>query len=417
MPIVYESGHCIRSYKIERLLNAGALAHSYEAVDIETGEKVFLKCCKSPTRRVSWFDDYVRQQGELRGRIESDVAVRERCYRFIEFFSEGNFFYQVFEFIEGGMSLAECLERRHNFSWAQQVVFAKVMMFGIKGLAKVGIVHTDLKPDNIYLIPDPEISLGYKLRIIDFDWSIFSDKEAPWHGKRGYVSTPGYASPEHIRGGVPLSASDVFTCGIILGELLGGKHPYAHVDDDERAVIEGNFKHIELLKELPGVTDQHFVKTILNACLHTDPKKRPTALQVAAALVGERFDWDGSIVAGAAYQSTASAGRLQISTDNRIAIYLGEEELTVVGIETELGKSHFRHAHEDARFLSDPQFRLFHQDGIWMIEHIPDATNKTLVDDVPLKSPMRVYDEMEVAVGNPKKGIKKVPMKFRIRSD
>ena len=100
-------------------------------------------------------------------------------------------------------------------------------MAGIAALHESKIVHADLKPANAYLIKDPTIGSGYQLKLIDMDFSLLADRRAPWHGFQGYVGTDNYRSPEHLtRGAVPGLASDVFTCGLILYELLAGEHPY-----------------------------------------------------------------------------------------------------------------------------------------------------------------------------------------------
>jgi serine/threonine protein kinase len=101
------------------------------------------------------------------------------------------------------------------------------MMMGMAALHAQRIVHTDLKPDNLMLIPNPHKAGSFYLKLIDLDWSIFSDRKAPWDGEEGYVGTPGYMSPEHIAQKVPKEHSDVFTCALMLGELLGQGHPFA----------------------------------------------------------------------------------------------------------------------------------------------------------------------------------------------
>jgi eukaryotic-like serine/threonine-protein kinase len=55
--------------------------------------------------------------------------------------------------------------------------------------------------------------MKYRLKIIDMDFSFFTDKKAPWDGHEGYFGTPGYMSPEHMTRQVPGPASDVFTLG------------------------------------------------------------------------------------------------------------------------------------------------------------------------------------------------------------
>jgi serine/threonine protein kinase len=147
------------------------------------------------------------------------------------------------------------------------------------------IIHSDLKPDNIFLVKDNKED-RYKLKIIDVDWAFFSDKQAPWHGTQGYVGTFGYMSPEHIDGKTPSQASDIFTCGIILGQLLTGQHPF-HESLDEtynHSAFKGRFSPI-MLSSTSNSNEVTVLETLLNLCLDPKPDNRPSAGQVHAALV------------------------------------------------------------------------------------------------------------------------------------
>ena len=233
------------AYEIVKELNRGAFAISYRARSQRSTAHVFLKRYTSPKISVPWFEDFVAHQQELKRRVSSTPSVQQNCYRFIEFFKgEDRHFYQVFEFVEGGQPLTDLIAsmaaRPTAVPWEKRVSFARVMMLGIASLHSQQIVHTDLKPDNLLLIPNPHMEGDFVLRIIDMDWAVFSDRRAPWHGEIGYVGTPGYQSPEHLRGEVPNEASDVFTAGLILSELLAGRHPYAGKDEYERAVAAGD---------------------------------------------------------------------------------------------------------------------------------------------------------------------------------
>jgi hypothetical protein len=85
--------------------------------------------------------------------------------------------------------------------------------------------------------------------------------------------------------------------------------------------------------------------------------------------------------------------------------------VTRVGVDTRLGKREFKHLHLDATYLSDPQFRLYRSSaGEWWIEHQAGATNETIVDGAPLRTPRRVASGMIIAVGNSSKGIEKLPL-------
>jgi eukaryotic-like serine/threonine-protein kinase len=418
MTIILKPGQKKKNYEVVRELSRGAFAVSYEARNL-LGESVFFKQYKSPSKLVDWYPGFVKHQQEIKKRIEKDPAAKERCYRFIEFFEDGEFF-QVFEFINNGKALSECLLEPDRFDWNQTVIFAKVMMFGIKALHDIQVVHTDLKPDNIILIPDSTIGVGYRLRVIDLDWSIFSDKKAPWDGRQGYVGSPYYQSPEHVRNTAPLPASDIFTSAIMLGLLLGDGHPFVkHLGEAaayDQAIKVGDFERIRLRHKLPGSLDNAVVEDVLNACLDPKPRNRPTAAQVCDALLGKKLDGDVTPGAGdrgkpatpkhARPTPTAAPKRFPMDV-KAVEIRMGDRHVTTVSTNAVLGKRIFKLLDSDAQFMSDEQFRIYRHEKSWWIEHGATAINQTLVNGRPLVSPVPVENGMRISVGNAAKGIEK----------
>ncbi len=434
MTIILKPGQKKKNYEVLKELSRGAFSVSYEARN-STGESVFLKQYKSPSKLIAWYHSFVKHQEEIKKRIEADPAARQRCYRFIEFFEEEEFF-QVFELIDHGKALSDCIAQIDRFDWNQIVIFAKVMMFGIKALHDIQVVHCDLKPDNIMLIPDSTVGVGYRLRVIDLDWSIFSDKKAPWHDKQGYVGSPFYQSPEHVRGSVPLPASDIFTSGIMLGQLLGNGHPFAkHTADDaqyERAIKAGDFEPINIRELLPGSVDMPMLHSILNACLHPNAMNRPTATEVCDALLGKKLEIGAGGREGVSAKSPAArrggkgasakpVAAMRVETPatslgaakpltahvRAIEIQLGNKRLTTVSTDATLGKITFKGLDTDAQFLSDTQFRIYRSKGVWLIDHCAAATNQTLVNGTQLVAPLAIENGMRIAVGNAAKEIEK----------
>lgn len=427
-------------YEIVRHLNDGMFATAYEARTL-AGRKVFFKEYKSPTPTVAWFDAYVKYQQDLKWRIESDPTTRSRCYEFIDFFVD-RFFYQVFQFIEGGESLEQFIARTHgriDAHWNERVEFSRTMMFALAGLHKAQVVHTDLKPDNLYLLPHPTIPDKRWLRVIDMDFSILADKKAPWDGINGYVGTPRYQSPEHLTGIVPIPASDVFTLGLMLGELLTGAHPFSAVEDYESAAKEGGaHEPITVHGSIKNVESKEFLEDVLNACLHPSPTARPTAQQVAEALMGKEFELpkaggyprsagsgikpekpprtDGREESKPEPSRHASSSISSNATKAPVEIWLDGHCVTSVSTNSEIGKYTFKGIHDDYQFLHASQFWLFRNtaSGAWMIEHCTGATNETLVDGQPLTAPMKLTDGMRVSVGNFKKKIEKLPLTIKL---
>ncbi len=243
MAVRYPPNASAGKYTIKRLLNTGNFAISYEAAD-PSGKKVFLKQYKSPSLMVSWYEAYKQHQRALKSRISGDPQLSERTYEFIDMYEHKNAFIQVYGFIEGGQDLKQYLESG-EMSPAQRFTFASLLLFTLKLFHGAGIVHTDLKPDNVYLMPRPEIRMGYNLKLIDFDFTVLDDKPSPWDRKlakdgQNYCGTPRYMSPEHLKGEIPRARSDVFTAAIMCYELLTANgHPFPEDDAEYKEAVLG----------------------------------------------------------------------------------------------------------------------------------------------------------------------------------
>ena len=299
-----KEGDEINGYRITRVFGPGAMAISYAAQG-PSGQKVFFKQYKSPAVTVEWYRDYVQYQRELHRRVEESPA-RNYCVRTIDAFEAvwgGRNYFQVFEFVENGADLAGIFERERAENggrspavpfpnprmWEQHVIWAKVFMSGMNTLHAAKIAHTDLKPENAYLIEDRSIAAGFQLKLIDLDFSVLTDQPAPWHGHQGYVGTDNFRSPEHFtRGAVPGTASDVFTCGLILYQLLAGRHPYWSEDQDEyaRKALAYEAERPVLGGVMPPPASNEAVAGVIHRCLAPRPDDRPTAAEVRDVLTG-----------------------------------------------------------------------------------------------------------------------------------
>ncbi len=82
-----------------------------------------------------------------------------------------------------------------------------------------GIVHRDIKPDNIFILPDGRV------KVADFGIAHISSSSTLTSAGR-VLGTPGYMSPEQVKGEVAGPQSDIFSCGVLLYEMLTGKSPF-----------------------------------------------------------------------------------------------------------------------------------------------------------------------------------------------
>ena len=421
-------GDTIHGYRVTKVFGPGMMAISYGA-ESHSGEKIFLKQYKSPSPAVVWYRPFVDYQHELSNRISRGKA-SHYAVRLVDSFEErwgGPTYFAAYEFVENGRDLEHMLDEEREIHrrttkaptrdpavWARHVTWAKVLMAGIAALHESKIVHADLKPANAYLLEDPSIASGYQLKLIDTDFSVLTDRRAPWHGHQGYIGTDNYRSPEHMtRGAVPILASDVFTCGLILYELLVGVHPYWHEEQAEYAkrARAHDIKPPALLGIMPPPASNAAVSTILHRCLDPDPARRPSAAEVRAALSGR-----GAVVrARAAAHSdaprkpaTTAGARLK---SERIQLVSPGGESLRIGVRTEIGKAVLRRFGPEAEFWDTKQCTVERRsDGQWIVTPASETVNETLINGTPLTAARALSDGDVIAAGRSAKGISKLPL-------
>ena len=432
-------GDTLRGYRVTKVFGPGAMAISY-AAESPDGRRIFLKQYKSPAPTVIWYEPFIAYQQELAARVRGGKA-GHYAVRLVDAFEErwgGPCYFQAYEFVEHGSDLQHILDEereRHRSSgvsplgdaatWAQHVTWAKVLMAGIAGLHESKVVHADLKPANVYLIRDPSIGAGYQLKLIDMDFSVLADRRAPWHGHQGYVGTDNYRSPEHLtRGAVPTLASDVFTCGLILHEMLAGTHPYWRDEQAEyaRLVRAHAAAPPALAGVMPPPASNAEVSAALHRCLDPDPAKRPTAAELRAVLSGrgaKRPELEAAAPAARAAapaagtpRRAAPAGAPILST--RLQLVGDGGRSLELGVRTEVGRHLARQFGADAEFWDARQCVLERlPDGRWQVAPIPGTTNETLLNGEIVAAPRPLHEGDVLAVGRKAKGILKLPLTVR----
>lgn len=459
-------GDTVRGYRITKVFGPGMMAISYAATS-PAGQKVFFKQYKSPAPTVVWYEAFVAYQKELSARVHNGRAAH-LAVRQLDAFEEvwgGRCYFQAYEFVENGADLQQMLdaEREHHratktaptrdpTAWARHITWGKVLMAAVAAIHEVRVVHADLKPANAYLIEDPTISSGYQLKLIDMDFSLLADQRPPWHGYKGYVGSDNYRSPEHlVRGGVPGPASDVFTCGLMLYELLAGEHPYWSDDqpDYARKVQAYAAKPPALVGTLPAPARNAEVSAALHRCLSPDPAARPTAAELQAVLSGRSRGADLPTRPGASVTLTSAGARTGASAPmvtgshamtpaavapkaasaaaplhaNGEHIVTDELELLApdgrtlkLRVRTELGKALLRPFGAEGDFWDDRQCVLDRSAGWpWTVSPLAGTTNETLVNGEALTAPRALRQGDRIAVGRQAKGIVKLPLTARGR--
>lgn len=250
-------------FRLERKLGAGSLGVVYAGRDEKLNRPVAIKILRRGA------------EGEVRRRVldEARKAAALNHPAVVTIFSvldEANPPAIVMEWVEGYP-----LDRfAAQLTFEQKTRLLREVARGLAAAHECGLMHRDLKPDNIVVGPD------MRPRILDFGLAL-SLEEAGRQG-RGFEGTPLYASPEQVLGKPLTTATDVFSFGSLMFKVLTGRPPFT--GETFHKVLEAIATTAPpFLRELAvGLPED--LQAICLACLAWNPADRPTASEVAVEL-------------------------------------------------------------------------------------------------------------------------------------
>ncbi|MGE0403108.1 MAG: protein kinase [Kofleriaceae bacterium] len=214
-------------YEIETLLGAGGMGRVYRAKDRTLDEVVALKILRRELLATEGVAERFRQEVKLARRVTSPHVVRT--------FDLGEHHDEQFitmEYIEG-QSLARLLVDAVP-SLTEALRIARAACAGMAAAHEAGVLHRDLKPDNVL------VGVNGRVAITDFGIARPADSATTTHDR--FVGTPAYMAPEQVRGTVAIGPyTDVYSFGAILFEMLTGRRPF--VGQDALAVAVARLDH------------------------------------------------------------------------------------------------------------------------------------------------------------------------------
>jgi len=216
-------------YEIQSVIGKGGMGTVYKAHDRELDELVAIKTLRHQT---FWADSF-KQEIRLARRITHANVLRTHDlgkWNGLKFLS--------MEFVEG-RTLEQVLESEGILPTPVALRIAKQVCAGLAAAHAVGVIHGDIKPQNIIL----EAAGG--LKIMDFGNAHLTD-ERGLTLKGGVTGTLGYMSPEQARGLRLDFRSDIYSTGIVLYEIFTGSLPFE--GDSPLAVV---WKHVNDAPPLP----------------------------------------------------------------------------------------------------------------------------------------------------------------------
>jgi serine/threonine protein kinase len=213
-------------YEILHLVGGGGMSNVYKAKDLLLDRFVAVKAMNKSLGHESDFIRRFFREAKAAGSLSHANVVN-----IYDVGQEGDIFYMVMEFVEGP-SLIEVIRKEGPLTPEKTVEIASQICDGLSHAHEKGIIHRDIKPHNILVAP------GDVYKVTDFGISYFP--RASTITQKGYVmGSAHYFSPEQASGGQVSFASDLYSLGIVIYEMLTGRVPF-----DGESSISVALKHI-----------------------------------------------------------------------------------------------------------------------------------------------------------------------------
>jgi eukaryotic-like serine/threonine-protein kinase len=255
-------------YRIVRFVGGGGMGRVYEALDTELEERIALKVL-----RAGLSDDALerfRREVKLTRRIQHrNVA---RMFDIGEHKGEK---FLTMELVDG-----EPLTRQIGTTplpWPRLRALAEQICHGLAAAHAAGVVHRDLKPDNVLIERDTD-------RVVITDFGIARGGDDPSVTQVGaVVGTPRYMAPEQLAGSEVDARADLFSLGVMLFELATGTRPWP--GDNAIAIAVSQATSAPRTIDTTGGQVPTWFANLVAMCLQIDPADRPaTAVDIGAAL-------------------------------------------------------------------------------------------------------------------------------------
>ncbi len=246
-------------YEITARIGEGGMADVYRATDVVDNKTVAVKILKKEFAENEEFLRRFRNESKAIAVLSHPNIVKIYDVGFSERIQ-----FIVMEYIDG-ITLNEYMEQQGQLGWKDASHFIVQILRALQHAHSKGIVHRDIKPQNIMMLRDGTI------KVMDFGIAKFARED----GKTGTdkaIGTVHYISPEQARGGVTDAKSDIYSVGVMLYEMLTGKKPF---DTDNPVSIA--VMHMQAKVPLPSTIRpdiQIGLEEIILKAMEKDPADR-----------------------------------------------------------------------------------------------------------------------------------------------
>lgn len=257
-------------YRVTSRIAHGGMADVYEAYDIVNRRTVALKVMRV---------DMMNNQANIgRFKRECIAAASLNNPNIVKVYGTGTVEgrpYMANEYVDG-RTLRDKLNvvSGHNLAPLEACEVMLQLTSGVAYIHEHGLLHRDIKPDNLFYLPDGSI------KIADFGISTPLGEKSTGDAVSGTVY---YTAPEILMGETPLIQSDIYSMGIVFYELLTGRIPFDGVNPEEVAIAQIKKHFPEPSKSLPSIP-KAIDRIVVKACRKRPEERYGSAMEMHDAI-------------------------------------------------------------------------------------------------------------------------------------
>jgi serine/threonine-protein kinase len=274
----YKPGDVFQQYRVERMLGAGLHGEVYLVEHVYTHDRFALK--------VMHLED-AREAHRVRRALSTALATYRIQHANVVTVhnlgcEEDGTVWILMEYLDGG-SIGELLARqRGRMSRRLALHVAIEAAWGLDAAHELQIIHRDVKPEHVWLTSDGRI------KIIDLSLAKVIPDGIQTTQRRAAFGTAPYMAPEALKGADPDARVDVYGLGLMLWQMLGGRHPFPDALRDTTEMVRRQLYVMpELLSVVAGLPA--YVDDFMRRAIAKDPGERfLTIAQMAQAMMALR---------------------------------------------------------------------------------------------------------------------------------
>ena len=199
-------------YRVRARIARGGMATVYVATDLRLERRIALKVMHGHLSDDTVFQSRFIQEARAAARLADPNVVNV-----FDQGQDGDMAYLVMEYLPG-ITLRELLREQRRLTIPQTITIMDAILSGLAAAHRAGIVHRDVKPENVLLAEDGRIKIG--------DFGLARATTANTATGPQLLGTIAYLAPELVTRGTADARSDIYSLGIMLYEMLAGEQPY-----------------------------------------------------------------------------------------------------------------------------------------------------------------------------------------------